>query len=97
MYDHNEDLFPYLNTSLPIDKKVKLADQAGSTAATVLIDTKHKKLVTANLGDSEIILTDLNKVLYKSKQHNYKNKTEKARVIKVGGHFDKDKYVEYEH
>lgn len=78
IYEHNDDLAKYLDTTLPIDPSVKLSNGAGSTAVIAIIDSNTHHIYISNVGDSQAIITDLDNELACTVSHDYENTSDRA-------------------
>eukprot|EP01113_Clastostelium_recurvatum_P033204 TRINITY_DN4363_c0_g1_i12.p1 TRINITY_DN4363_c0_g1~~TRINITY_DN4363_c0_g1_i12.p1 ORF type:complete len:1397 (+),score=354.77 TRINITY_DN4363_c0_g1_i12:252-4442(+) len=59
--------------------------KAGTTAVSVMLDRNARKMIIANVGDSEIILSSNRTASKLTTLHTPNNEDEKERVIKAGG------------
>lgn len=61
------------------------AQQSGTTAVFCLLNKKNHQLTVVNTGDSRLIITRNNQLLFTTKDHKPNEPEETARIIKNGG------------
>jgi serine/threonine protein phosphatase PrpC len=75
-------------------KGYKICDRTGSTAVCAIIDSKLKKIMIANAGDSRAVLVGSNGIVCATTDHKISDDNEQKRVIENGGEIIEDKNEE---